>query len=155
MRLFEQTRLFGPFLGICLFLSGMPEQGAAMSKPETRPVISLSCKVTAPEGERLCQALLQALSKEAPKAVIRRVETAPQDVEGALISLRAEAKSRDQINGRLSWTLAPGAEGNGAEVRFDVMDDAKLSAKVYDGFARGLIVASPELQQALRAAGVN
>jgi len=154
MRVFEKIRGSAVLClgGMCFAV--LAEQGNAMSQQRARPVVSFSCEVAAPHPESLCQALMQALSQQVPQAVVRSVDV-PDGKEALLISLEAEALSRRQMTGRLSWKIGAGPVQRGPEIGFDVMDDAELSATVYDGFARGLIMASPELQQALRLAGEN
>jgi len=148
MRFFQHVRLAGLLLLGILAVTIASGPSKAMSQQRARPVVTLHCAVTAPQVESLCQALVQRLAAEVPGAVIRRVAT-PVDDTPMLVALDAAVVSARQMSGRLSWKRGTTARQQGPEVRFDVMD-ATLSATVYDGFAQGLIRASPDFRLALQ-----
>lgn len=129
-------------------------QVLAMSQQRIRPVVKLSCTVIAPQAEDLCHAVSQQLTKEAPTAVVRRVNGL-EDGNALQVVLVAKSSGRNQMHGQLSWKIGNAAIHKGPEVKFDVLDDGNLSKATYNSFARGLIEASSELRQALRAAEDN
>ncbi|WP_298258118.1 hypothetical protein [uncultured Litoreibacter sp.] len=118
----------------------------ALSRTPNKDVIRVSCVDQTPPMQTLCQTLIQMLSEQAPKKVIRRVErsdvvpTRPNDIG---LDLAVSSKSNGVFSGRIGVFKAGKSAGHyGSEVRMtshkknDVTEYKKIVTKLLDSSRR-------------------
>lgn len=116
-----------------------------------RSVIKLSCPLEVPEPERLCRAMIQALSEIVPSSIIQHMphgKQAPDHPEYTEISLLVTEVTTSHIRGYLDWQIGQGERHSGPVMQLDIMD-TELSPAIYDEFARGLVNSSSRMLNAL------
>ncbi|WP_139216196.1 hypothetical protein [Shimia haliotis] len=119
-----------------------------MGDRQTQHKISVSCPQDVPAPQKLCDALIDAISKDSPSTKVRRDPTGsdvalkPNDLA---VTLHLTHLTESGIGGRLEWRTSESSEPSvGPTVDFDVMDTT-MSEKFYPKFVQGLLKSTPEL----------
>ena len=137
-----------------LVVSALVFLGAMSSVPQpSHALIRLSCPADRTAPEAVCTAVERALADAVnePRDIQRvaRGDETPEHARAIGIALHIDTHDEHSLSGHLKWQAGQkGQRRTGPKIRLDVMD-ARISPQSYAHFARDLLKADAEMQDAL------